>query len=219
MSKRLAPRGEAARTTAPAATAPVTELPVEGECLVCLATVKLTKGRPGQSEVIAPHTHSHDSKIYITCRGAGHVPAQRDGRDEQRVRAILKLADVRREIAEARAAFTEDMDKFRSMADVIDMSAPKILVLEATATVWEFMAESGDWWTTLAYALTQLNIPSDVPVVDSIKVLERRGIRRWIVENRVTLSRMLLGSSEQAADADSVARAPEILADMLTEIF
>lgn len=217
MSNRLTPRGEAARKPAPAASAPVEELPAEGTCLICLATARLVKGRPGQSEVVAPHTHSHDPKIYVTCRGAGHVPAQHDGRDEQRVQAVLKFADVQREIGEARAAFLQDMDKFRSMYDVIDLDAQKIIILESTAKVWEFMASSGDWWNTLAYALGELDIPNDA-TLSPLKAMERRGFKRWIVENRMMLSRMLLGGGEHDADADSVARAPEILADIVLNL-
>lgn len=214
---KLTPRGEAAqsRKTVPVAET-IEEAATEPTCLVCLTLVDLIKGRPGQGEVVADHTHSHDPQIFTICRGSGHVPVQHDGRDELRVQAVLKYADIQRDIAEERAKFVADMtEKDWPLEALVALDAEKIIVLESTATIWEFMIDSGDWWATLSYALTKMDLGAGV-TADPLVACQRRGFRRWIVSNRVTLSRLLVGSAERDADADSVRRAPGFLADLLS---
>lgn len=152
-------------------------------CLVCLATVELASE---QRQTAAEHTHSHDPKMIVPCRGSGYIVEQHDGRDGVRREALNKRRDVLIDVNEKRAEFGRDLITNRwDLAGLVGFSAEAIIRRESTADVWLFLTESGNWWATLQKVLSDLNgsLPGN-SLDGAIDHLKDRGRRDWIIENR-----------------------------------
>lgn len=104
-----------------------------------------------ETGLVAPH--GPEQKPVPTCMGAGHRPAQFDGRDDTRREALADHTALRHNVAARRAMFQRDVGRDQPMAIAVDTYPEEIIRMETMLSHWAEVVASGDYMPTVRLAM------------------------------------------------------------------